>query len=123
MKKLIFPEDFEWGAATSSYQIEGAYNEDGKGESIWDRFSHQKGNIDNNDTGDIACDHYHRYREDISLMKEIGLDTYRFSISWPRILPVGKGEINQKGIDFYKRLVEELLKAGIKPAATLYHWD
>ncbi|TDO84627.1 broad-specificity cellobiase [Halanaerobium saccharolyticum] len=123
MAKIIFPKDFEWGAATASYQIEGAYNEDGKGESIWDRFTHQKGNIVNNNTGDVACDHYHRYKEDVKLMQEIGLDTYRFSISWPRILPDGKGEINQKGIDFYKRLVDELLKAGIEPAATLYHWD
>ncbi|MGP3778099.1 GH1 family beta-glucosidase [Halanaerobium saccharolyticum] len=123
MAKIIFPKNFEWGAATASYQIEGAYDEDGKGESIWDRFTHQKGNIVNNDTGDVACDHYHRYQEDVELMKEIGLDTYRFSISWPRILPAGKGKINQKGIDFYKRLVDELLKAGIKPAATLYHWD
>ena len=123
MAKIIFPEDFEWGAATASYQIEGAYDEDGKGESIWDRFTHQKGNIVNNDTGDVACDHYHRYQEDVELMRELGLDTYRFSISWPRILPAGRGKINQKGIDFYKRLVNELLKAGIKPNATLYHWD
>ncbi|CCU78324.1 Beta-glucosidase [Halanaerobium saccharolyticum subsp. saccharolyticum DSM 6643] len=123
MAKLTFPEDFEWGAATASYQIEGAANEDGKGESIWDRFSHQKGNITNNDTGDVACDHYHRYQEDIELMRKIGLDSYRFSISWPRIIPAGSGKINQKGIDFYKRLVNELLKTGIKPAATLYHWD
>lgn len=123
MAKIIFPQDFEWGAATASYQIEGAYDEDGKGESIWDRFTHQKGNIANNDTGDLACDHYHRYKEDVKLMQEIGLDTYRFSISWPRVLPTGKGKINQKGIDFYKNLVCELLEAGIKPAATLYHWD
>ncbi len=123
MAKLIFPKDFEWGAATASYQIEGAYNEDGKGESIWDKFTHQKGNVANNDTGDRACDHYHRYQEDVELMKKIGLETYRFSIAWPRIMPAGKGKINQKGIDFYKRLVDELLKAGIKPAATLYHWD
>ncbi|PUU86290.1 MAG: beta-galactosidase, partial [Halanaerobium sp.] len=123
MAKIIFPEDFEWGAATASYQIEGAYNEDGKGESIWDRFTHKKGNIVNNDTGDVACDHYHRYKEDVELMKELGLDTYRFSIAWPRILPAGKGKINQKGIDFYKNLVEQLLKAGIEPSATLYHWD
>ncbi|SFL69781.1 GH1 family beta-glucosidase [Halanaerobium salsuginis] len=123
MANLIFPSDFEWGAATAAYQIEGAAAEDGKGKSIWDTFTHQKGNILNNDTGDIACDHYHRYQEDIALMKEIGLDTYRFSISWPRVLPAGKGKVNQKGIDFYKRLVNQLLEAGIKPAATLYHWD
>jgi beta-glucosidase len=123
MAEIVFPENFEWGAATASYQIEGAYDEDGKGESIWDRFTHQKGNIANNDTGDVACDHYHRYQEDVKLMQEIGLDSYRFSISWPRVLPAGKGKINQKGIDFYKNLVNQLLKAGIKPAATLYHWD
>jgi len=122
-RQIKFPDEFEWGAATASYQIEGAYDEDGKGESIWDRFSHTKGNVYKNHTGDRACDHYHRYKEDIKLMKEIGLDTYRFSISWPRIFPDGKGEINQKGIDFYKRLTEEILNAGIKPAATLYHWD
>lgn len=123
MSKIIFPKDFEWGAATASYQIEGAYNEDGRGKSIWDKFSHQKGNIVNNDTGDVACDHYHRYQEDVRLMKKIGLDNYRFSIAWPRIFPKGKGKINQKGIDFYKRLVNELLEADIKPTATLYHWD
>lgn len=123
MSSLIFPKDFEWGAATASYQIEGAYNEDGKGKSIWDIFSHKKGNVLNNHTGDIACDHYHKYKEDIKLMKRIGLDTYRFSISWPRILPSGRANINNKGIDFYKRLVDNLLEAGIKPAATLYHWD
>lgn len=123
MKKFIFPEDFLWGAATSSYQIEGAYNVDGKGESIWDRFSHTSGKIHNNENGDIACDHYHRFQEDVALMKEIGLKSYRFSISWPRILPEGKGKVNQKGLDFYKRLVEELLQNDIQPAVTLYHWD
>ncbi|AGB40269.1 beta-galactosidase [Halobacteroides halobius DSM 5150] len=123
MTKLQFPLDFVWGSATSSYQIEGAYDEDGKGESIWDIFSHTLGKINNNDTGDVACDHYHRYKEDIELMKEIGLDSYRFSISWPRILPNGKGEINQKGLNFYKELVDQLLEAGIEPVITLYHWD
>nr|4PTV_A Chain A, Glycoside hydrolase family 1 [Halothermothrix orenii H 168]4PTV_B Chain B, Glycoside hydrolase family 1 [Halothermothrix orenii H 168]4PTW_A Chain A, Glycoside hydrolase family 1 [Halothermothrix orenii H 168]4PTW_B Chain B, Glycoside hydrolase family 1 [Halothermothrix orenii H 168]4PTX_A Chain A, Glycoside hydrolase family 1 [Halothermothrix orenii H 168]4PTX_B Chain B, Glycoside hydrolase family 1 [Halothermothrix orenii H 168] len=123
MAKIIFPEDFIWGAATSSYQIEGAFNEDGKGESIWDRFSHTPGKIENGDTGDIACDHYHLYREDIELMKEIGIRSYRFSTSWPRILPEGKGRVNQKGLDFYKRLVDNLLKANIRPMITLYHWD
>lgn len=123
MAKIIFPEDFLWGSATSSYQIEGAHDADGKGESIWDRFSHTPGKVYNNDHGDIACDHYHRFREDIALMKEIGLDSYRFSISWPRIMPEGKGRVNQKGMDFYKRLVEELLKNDIQPAVTLYHWD
>ena len=123
MSEYIFPEDFVWGAATASYQIEGAYDQDNKGESIWDRFTHQKGNILNNNTGDIACDHYNRYKQDVKLMKEIGLDSYRFSVSWPRIFPNGKGKINQKGIDFYKRLTDELLKNNIKPVATLYHWD
>ena len=123
MTEYKFPEDFTWGAAAASYQIEGAYDEDGKGESIWDRFTHQKGNIKNGDTGDVACDHYHRYKEDVKLMKEIGLDSYRFSIAWPRIFPEGTGSINQKGLDFYKRLVDELLQNGIKPLPTLYHWD
>ncbi|OCL25983.1 beta-glucosidase [Orenia metallireducens] len=123
MSRLYFPKDFIWGSATAAYQIEGAYQEDGKGESIWDRFSHTPGKVANGDTGDVACDHYHRYKEDVELMKEIGLDSYRFSISWPRILPKGKGEINQQGLDFYRGLINELLKAGIKPVVTLYHWD
>ncbi|PKO04599.1 MAG: beta-glucosidase [Chloroflexi bacterium HGW-Chloroflexi-3] len=121
--KLLFPENFIWGAATASYQIEGAWNEDGKGESIWDRFSHTPGKILNNDTGDVADDHYHRYREDVALMIKLGLKAYRFSISWPRILPMGIGRVNQPGIDFYSRLVDELLEAGIQPFTTLYHWD
>ena len=118
-----FPEGFTWGAATAAYQIEGAWKEDGKGESIWDRFSHTPGRIETGETGDIACDHYHRWREDIQLMKEIGIRAYRFSISWPRILPDGRGRVNQKGLDFYKQLVDGLLGAGIEPFATLYHWD
>lgn len=118
-----FPKDFYWGAATASYQIEGAWDEDGKGESIWDRFSHTPGKIDNSDTGDVACDHYHRWRDDIALMQDLGLNAYRFSISWPRILPEGRGTINQAGIDFYSGLVDGLLAAGIEPFATLYHWD
>ena len=122
-KQYTFPENFIWGAATSSYQIEGAWNEDGKGENIWDRFSHTPGKVNNGDTGDVACDHYHRWREDIELMKEIGLKAYRFSISWARIFPSGRGEINQAGIDFYSNLVDGLLKAGIEPWVTLYHWD
>lgn len=121
--KLLFPENFIWGAATASYQIEGAWNEDGKGESIWDRFSHTPGKILNNDTGDVADDHYHRYREDVALMKTLGLKAYRFSISWPRILPMGIGKVNQSGIDFYSHLVDELLEADIQPFTTLYHWD
>jgi len=118
-----FPEGFIWGAATAAYQIEGAWNEDGKGESIWDHFSHQPGMIENGDTGDVACDHYHLWKEDISLMKTLGLDAYRFSMSWPRLLPDGRGRVNQKGLDFYSQLVDELLKAGIQPFITLYHWD
>ena len=123
MAKVEFPEGFGWGCATASYQIEGAWNEDGKGESIWDRFCHEPGHIKNGDTGDVACDHYHRYREDIALMKEMGLKGYRFSISWPRIFPQGKGAVNQKGLDFYSRLIDDLLAAGITPFPTLYHWD
>ena len=123
-KKLYsFPENFAWGAATASYQIEGAWNDNGKGESIWDRFSHTPGKVENGDTGDIACDHYHRWQEDIVLMKEIGLKAYRFSIAWPRIFPSGRGEVNQAGIDYYSQLVDALLEAGIEPFVTLYHWD
>jgi beta-glucosidase len=118
-----FPSGFVWGAAAAAYQIEGAWNEDGKGESIWDRFCHTPGKIDNGDTGDVACDHYHLWRDDIRLMKEIGLKAYRFSISWPRLFPGGRGEINQSGIDFYSQLVDELLEKEIEPYVTLYHWD
>ena len=113
MPKVTFPNDFTFGCATASYQIEGAWDEDGKGESIWDRFSHTPGRIRDGDTGDVACDHYHRYKEDVALMKELGLQGYRFSIAWPRVQPDGKGAINQKGLDFYSRLVDELLAAGI----------
>ena len=118
-----FPSDFVWGAATAAYQIEGAWNEGGTGESIWDRFSHTPERIANGDTGDVACDHYHRWREDVALMKELGLRAYRFSISWPRLLPDGRGRANSTGLDFYSRLVDALLAAGIQPFATLYHWD
>ena len=118
-----FPPDFLWGAATASYQIEGAWNEDGKGESIWDRFAHTPGKIKNGDAGDVACDAYHRWVEDIRLMKELGLRAYRFSISWPRILSQGRGKVNPAGLDFYSRLVDGLLEAGIIPFVTLYHWD
>jgi beta-glucosidase len=118
-----FPEGFKWGVATSAYQIEGAWDEDGKGPSIWDTYAHTPGNIKNDENGDVANDHYHRYQEDVALMKDIGATAYRFSISWPRIFPEGTGEPNPKGLDFYNRLVDALLDAGIEPFATLYHWD
>jgi beta-glucosidase len=118
-----FPKGFYWGTATASYQIEGARNEDGKGPSIWDTYAHTPGKIKNGDTGDIANDHYHRYKEDVALMRDIGANAYRFSISWPRIFPKGTGEPNSKGLDFYNRLVDELVAAGIAPFPTLYHWD
>lgn len=117
------PEGFRFGTSTAAYQIEGAWNEDGKGLSIWDTFAHRAGRIVDGSTGNEACDHYHRYREDVALMKRLGAGGYRFSISWPRIQPLGFGEVNQKGLDFYDRLVDELLAAGIKPMVTLYHWD
>ena len=120
---MAFSKDFLWGAATASYQIEGAWNEDGKGLNIWDDFTHRPGKISDNSTGDTACDHYHRYKEDVKLMKECGLKAYRFSISWARILPEGTGRINQKGIDFYNSLIDELLANNIIPFVTLYHWD
>ena len=118
-----FPDGFLWGTATASYQIEGAWNEDGKGESIWDRFAHTPGKIQNGDTGDVALDHYHRYKDDVTLIKSLGAGAYRFSISWPRIFPEGTGAPNPKGLDFYSHLVDELLANGIAPFATLYHWD
>jgi beta-glucosidase len=120
---LKFPEGFLWGAATAAYQIEGAWNEDGKGENIWDRYSHRPSMILNGDTGDVACDHYHHLQEDVALIKALGLKAYRFSISWSRLLPDGIGRVNSKGLDFYNRLVDLLLAAGIQPVATLYHWD
>lgn len=122
-RTLKFSDGFIWGVATSAYQIEGAWNEDGKGESIWDRFCHTPGNVLGGDTGDVACDHYHRWREDVELMKTLGIKAYRFSVSWPRILPKGREPVNQKGLDFYCRLVDGLLAAGIEPFLTLYHWD
>ncbi len=118
-----FPKGFLWGCATASYQIEGAHDADGRQPSVWDVFSRTPGKTVGGDTGDIACDHYHRYREDVALMKSLGLKAYRFSIAWPRVVPDGDGEVNQKGLDFYRRLVDELLSAGIEPFATCYHWD
>ena len=118
-----FPKGFFWGTATASYQIEGAWNEDGKGESIWDRFAHTPGKIKNGDTGDVACDSYHRWREDLDLMRAMNLNSYRFSIAWPRIQPSGSGAVNAKGFDYYSRLVDALLEARIRPLVTLYHWD
>ncbi|MBR1175585.1 beta-glucosidase [Bradyrhizobium sp. KB893862 SZCCT0404] len=118
-----FPRDFLWGTATSSYQIEGAVNEDGRGKSIWDVFSHTPGKIEDGTTGDRANEHYHRYKEDVALIKALGVKAYRFSIAWPRVFPEGSGQPNPKGLDFYNRLVDELLANGIEPYATLYHWD
>jgi beta-glucosidase len=123
MNRSEFPADFLWGAATSAYQIEGAALEDGAGPSIWDRFSHVPGNTANADTGDIACDHYHRYAADVALMAQLGLQSYRFSIAWSRVLPDGRGSVNQRGLDFYSRLVDALLERAIAPNVTLYHWD
>jgi beta-glucosidase len=120
---LEFPADFLLGSATASYQIEGAVSEDGRGPSIWDTFSHTPGKIDGDDTGDVADDHYHRFEADLDLMKELGLEAYRFSISWSRIQPTGSGEVNQAGLDFYSKLVDGLIARGISPIATLYHWD
>lgn len=118
-----FPADFLWGSATASYQIEGAVSEDGRAPSIWDTFSATPGKVLNGDTGAVAADHYHRMAQDVALMKDLGLEAYRFSVAWPRVQPTGSGEFNQAGIDFYVRLVDELIAAGIKPVATLYHWD
>ena len=118
-----FPENFIWGSATSSFQIEGATDEDGRGESIWDRFCEKPGAISDKTNGKVACDHYHRYKDDVALMSELKLAAYRFSIAWPRIFPNGGGAVNSKGLDFYDRLVDELLSANITPFATLYHWD
>lgn len=117
------PDDFAWGVATSAYQIEGAVAEGGRAPSIWDTFSHTPGRTDNGDTGDRACDHYHRWREDIGLMRQLGVGAYRFSIAWPRVVPEGEGSVNAEGLAFYDRLVDGLLEAGIAPSVTLYHWD
>lgn len=123
IRKAHFPDGFIWGTATAAYQVEGAWNEDGKGESIWDRFSHTPGKVRGGVTGDVACDQYHRYEEDVALMRQLNLKSYRFSISWPRIQPDGTGAPNIKGLDYYSRLVDALLAAGIRPWCTMYHWD
>ncbi len=123
MVRGTFPEGFVWGSATSAYQIEGAAREDGRGESIWDRFAKTPGRIRDGTSGDVACDHYHRWREDVALLKELGHRAYRFSVAWPRVFPLGRGAKNDRGLDFYSRLVDALLEAGITPHVTLYHWD
>ncbi|MBV6467506.1 MAG: Beta-glucosidase A [Anaerolineales bacterium] len=123
MKTLAFPKNFTWGVATSAYQIEGAWNEDGRGVSIWDTFSHTKGRIVNDENGDVAADHYHRWKDDFALMSELGVKAYRFSTAWPRILPAGTGAVNKKGLDFYDRIVDEALKRKIEPYVCLFHWD
>ncbi len=120
---MSFSKDFVWGAAAASYQIEGAAYEDGKGLSVWDMFCQKQGTIWSSHTGDVACDHYHRYKEDVALMKEIGLNAYRLSVSWPRVIPEGTGSVNEKGLEFYDRLIDELLAADITPYVTLFHWD
>jgi beta-glucosidase len=120
---LRFPTDFLWGAATAAYQIEGAAGVDGRGLSIWDTFSHTPGRVHNGDTGDVAVDHYHRYPEDFALLASLGVRAYRFSVSWPRVQPDGRGPANQRGLDFYRRLVDTLVEHGIEPVVTLYHWD
>ncbi|GIJ32159.1 GH1 family beta-glucosidase [Micromonospora sediminimaris] len=123
MTELRFPDNFLWGAATAAYQIEGAARDDGRGESIWDTFSRTPGKVHAGHTGDVACDHYHRYADDVALMAELGLQAYRFSVSWPRIQPDGSGPVNPRGLDFYDRLTDALLGRGIDPIITLYHWD
>ncbi len=123
MAHTSFPKGFLWGTASASYQIEGGFDQDGKGESVWDRFSHTPGKIKHGDTGDVACDFYHRYADDIDLMSQLGLNAARISLSWPRIMPNGKGAVNQKGLDFYRRVVDEMLRRNIQPWVTLYHWD
>jgi beta-glucosidase len=120
---LRFPDGFLWGAATAAYHIEGAAEEDGRGLSVWDTFSRSPGCVRNGDTGDTAADHYHRWREDVALMRDLGLRAYRFSVAWPRVQPTGSGPANERGLDFYRRLVDALLDAGIEPFVTLYHWD
>jgi beta-glucosidase len=122
-ERVRFPAGFAWGAASASYQIEGATTEDGRGRSVWDTFAHTPGAILGGDTGDVACDHYHRYREDVGLLADLGATHYRFSLAWPRLQPGGRGPLNEAGLGFYDRLVDELLQRGVRPWATLYHWD
>lgn len=123
MAIISFPKDFKFGVSTAAYQIEGAYDEEGRGLSIWDVFSKTPGKVQGGDNGDVACDSYHRWEEDIALLKELGVDIYRFSIAWPRIFPEGRGEVNRKGLDHYHRFVDKLLENGIEPLCTIYHWD
>ena len=120
---MKFNRDFIWGAATAAYQVEGAVSEDGRGKSIWDVFSAVPGKVVNNQNGNVACDHYHRYKEDVGLLNKLGMNAYRFSVAWPRVMPEGFGRVNEKGLDFYDRLTDELLNQGIEPYITLYHWD
>ncbi|HEU4898241.1 MAG TPA: family 1 glycosylhydrolase, partial [Actinomycetota bacterium] len=118
-----FPAGFVWGAATSAYQVEGAATQGGRGPSIWDTFARTPGRVAGGDTGEVAADHYHRYRQDTALMADLGLDAYRFSVAWPRVQPQGRGPVNPEGLDFYRRLADSLLERGIEPWVTLYHWD
>ena len=118
-----FKKDFIWGAATASYQIEGAAYEGGKGLSVWDKFSHEPGKVLEGHTGNVACDHYHLFKEDVALMKRMGVKNYRFSLSWPRLIPNGVGEVNEEGVAFYNALIDELIENGIRPFVTLFHWD
>jgi len=122
-RRYRFPDGFLWGAATSAYQVEGSPLADGAGPRIWQRYAHTPGMMANGDHGDIACDHYRRYRQDVQLMRALGLGSYRFSVNWARVLPEGTGRVNAKGLDFYSRLVDELLENGIAPNVTLFHWD
>jgi beta-glucosidase len=121
--KMSFRKDFVWGVAAASYQVEGATRDDGRGLSVWDMLCRKPGAIWNGQTGDVACDHYHRYKEDVAIMKQIGVQAYRLSVAWPRVIPNGTGAVNAKGLDFYDKLVDELLRAKIQPFVTLFHWD
>ncbi|MEM9082901.1 MAG: family 1 glycosylhydrolase, partial [Planctomycetota bacterium] len=120
---MAFPSDFTWGVAAAAYQIEGAWNEDGKGESVWDAFARRNGSTFEGNTGEVACDHYHRYEEDVRLMQQLGVKAYRLSLSWPRLIPDATGKPNEAGFAFYDRLFDSLLDAGIQPWVTLFHWD